>query len=216
MAIRAGDWKLVRYDVNADTRTGGGNQGVTAAKLYNLATDIGETNDLAAVMPDRVKKLQSRWNEWNKSNLEPLWGGGAAAFQPPKREIGKLGPVDSPAAAAWREMKAARAAGKLTPGLNTTCFSTPRMAYELYDLEAELAELNNLSGKLELANVEREQHVALAEKMILDFDYLPLPAIGDAGVASGGRGNAQIGRLESRPSAPFARHDTDGEGAAAF
>ena len=80
IAIRAGDWKLVRYDVNADTRTGGSNQGVTAAKLYNLATDIGETNDLAAAMPDQVKKLQSRWNDWNKSNVKPLWGGGAAAF----------------------------------------------------------------------------------------------------------------------------------------
>jgi arylsulfatase A-like enzyme len=76
MAIRAGDWKLVRYDLNADTRTGARNQAVTAARLYNLASDIGETNDLAAVMPDRVKELQSRWNEWNKANVKPLWGGG--------------------------------------------------------------------------------------------------------------------------------------------
>jgi arylsulfatase A-like enzyme len=76
MAIRAGDWKLVRYDLNADTRTGVRNQGVTAAKLYNLAADISETNDLAAAMPDRVKELQSRWNKWNESNLKPLWGRG--------------------------------------------------------------------------------------------------------------------------------------------
>jgi hypothetical protein len=62
------------YDINADTRTGKSNQGVTAAKLYNLATDIGETNDFAGVMPDRVKELQSRWNEWNQSNVKPLWG----------------------------------------------------------------------------------------------------------------------------------------------
>ena len=91
MAIRAGDWKLVRYDVNADTRTGGSNQGVTAAKLYNLATDIGETNDLAAVTPDRAKELQSRWDEWNKSNVKPLWGAGAAASEPPKGETRRLG-----------------------------------------------------------------------------------------------------------------------------
>ena len=70
----------MRYDLNADTRTSASNQGVTTAKLYNLATDIGETNDLAAVMPDREKELQSRWNEWDKSNVKPLWGGGAAAF----------------------------------------------------------------------------------------------------------------------------------------
>jgi arylsulfatase A-like enzyme len=75
MAIRAGDWKLVRYDVNADTRTGGRSQGVTAAKLYNLRSDIGETNDLAAAMPHEVKKLQARWDDWNKSNVQPLWSG---------------------------------------------------------------------------------------------------------------------------------------------
>jgi hypothetical protein len=42
---------------------------------------------------------------------------------------------------------------------------------------ADPGELNNLSGKTELAAVERELRLALTEKMILDFDYLPLPAI---------------------------------------
>jgi arylsulfatase A-like enzyme len=76
IAIRAGDWKLVRYDLNADTSTGVRNQGVTAAKLHNLAKDVGETNDLAAAMPDKVKELQAKWDDWNKSNIKPLWGGG--------------------------------------------------------------------------------------------------------------------------------------------
>ena len=76
MAIRAGDFKLVRYDVNADTRTGGRNQGVTAPRLYNLREDIGETKDLAAAMPEKVKELQSLWNAWNAGNVAPLWGGG--------------------------------------------------------------------------------------------------------------------------------------------
>jgi arylsulfatase A-like enzyme len=76
MAIRLGDYKLVRYDSNADTLTGARNQPVTAAKLYNLAADIGETKDLAAVMPDKVKELQSRWDAWNVANVKPLWGGG--------------------------------------------------------------------------------------------------------------------------------------------
>jgi arylsulfatase A-like enzyme len=78
MAIRCGDFKLVRYDTNADTRTGGRGQGVSAAKLYNLAADIGETKDLAAAQPDKVKELQSKWDEWNKSNVAPLWGGSNA------------------------------------------------------------------------------------------------------------------------------------------
>ena len=77
MAIRAGDFKLVRYDNNADTLTGGRNQGVTAAKLYNLRADIGETRDLAAAMPEKVQQLQAQWDAWNVGNHAPLWGTGA-------------------------------------------------------------------------------------------------------------------------------------------
>ena len=76
MAIRVGDYKLVRYDSNADTLTGRRNQPVTAARLYNLVADIGETKDLAAAMPDKVEELQSRWDAWNVANVKPLWGGG--------------------------------------------------------------------------------------------------------------------------------------------
>jgi len=78
MAIRVGDYKLVRYDSNADTLTGRGRQPVTAPKLYNLAADIGETKDLAAEQPDKLKKLQSKWDAWNATLVPPLWGGGKA------------------------------------------------------------------------------------------------------------------------------------------
>ena len=79
MAVRSGDFKLVRYDSNADTLTGKSNQPVTAAKLYNLAADIGETQDLAAAMPEKVQELQGLWDAWNKNNVAPLWGGGSNA-----------------------------------------------------------------------------------------------------------------------------------------
>ena len=75
MAIRAGDYKLVRYDNNADTLTGAA-QGVTAAKLYRLSDDIGESKDLAAAMPDKVHDLQTKWDTWNATLVKPLWGGG--------------------------------------------------------------------------------------------------------------------------------------------
>ena len=78
MAIRMGDYKLVRYDSNADTLTGAGGQPITSFKLYNLADDIGETKDLAASQPDKVKELQTKWEAWNQSNIAPLWGGGKA------------------------------------------------------------------------------------------------------------------------------------------
>ena len=76
MAIRHGDYKLVRYDMNAETLTGAGGQPVSAAKLYNLKDDIGETKDLAASMPDKLSELQAKWDAWNKDNKPPLWGGG--------------------------------------------------------------------------------------------------------------------------------------------
>lgn len=77
MAIRDGDYKLVRYDTNADTLTGANNQPVSSAQLYDLANDIGESKDLAATMPDKVKELQAKWDAWNNSNVPPLWGGGS-------------------------------------------------------------------------------------------------------------------------------------------
>ena len=89
-------------------------------------------------------------------------------------------PVDSAGGAAWTQMKAANSAGSLSAGLRSTYFNTPRPVYELYDLDDDPSELNNLSGKPELAAIERELRIALAEKMILDFDYLPLPAIAPA------------------------------------
>ena len=76
MAIRMGDYKLVRYDSNADTRAGGRRQPVTAAKLYNLTADIGESKDLAAEQPEKVKELQRAWDAWNATLVEPLWGDG--------------------------------------------------------------------------------------------------------------------------------------------
>jgi arylsulfatase A-like enzyme len=71
MAIRRGDWKLVKYDPHVE----GGKGPATASKLYNLAEDIGETTDLAGKQPERVKELQAAWDEWNKGNVAPRWGG---------------------------------------------------------------------------------------------------------------------------------------------
>lgn len=88
-------------------------------------------------------------------------------------------PVDSAGGAAWREMTAANAQGKLGPGLRTTYFTAPRPVYELYDLDADPSELKNLSGDPALRKVEVELRTALAEQMMLDFDYLPLPDLLD-------------------------------------
>ena len=73
MAIRQGDWKLVRHDLAAE-----GGKGVSKPRLYHLKDDIGETTDLSEKHPDKVRELQSAWDTWNKDNTPPLWGGGPA------------------------------------------------------------------------------------------------------------------------------------------
>jgi arylsulfatase A-like enzyme len=70
MAIRIGDYKLVRYDMNVETRTGG-KQAASDVKLYNLASDIGEKKNLFATMPDKAKELQSKWDAWNATLMKP-------------------------------------------------------------------------------------------------------------------------------------------------
>ncbi len=89
-------------------------------------------------------------------------------------------PVDSAGGAAWKQMQAAGVEGNLPEGVNATYFKTPRPVYEMYDLESDPSELNNISGLPEYTEVERELRAALAKKMVLDFDYLPLPNLMEA------------------------------------
>lgn len=76
MAIRMGDWKLVK------THDGplGGDPGVlsdlTGAELFNLAEDIGEARNVAARYPEKVRELAEAWQRWNRELARPLWRGG--------------------------------------------------------------------------------------------------------------------------------------------
>jgi arylsulfatase A-like enzyme len=82
MAIRKGDWKLVKTregalrDVDPAVLSN-----LSSAELYNLADDIGESKNLAATRPDKVRELSEAWQRWNKELVRPLWsprGGGRA------------------------------------------------------------------------------------------------------------------------------------------
>jgi arylsulfatase A-like enzyme len=61
-AVRAGDWKL--------HWTGDGER-----RLYNLAKDVGETDNVAAANPHVVEKLSAQWAAWSAGLAEPLWPG---------------------------------------------------------------------------------------------------------------------------------------------
>ena len=71
MAIRQGDWKLVRVRSYGRRHEG---KAATDAKLYNLADDIGESKDLIKSEPEKAKALQAAWDEWNESNVSTLRG----------------------------------------------------------------------------------------------------------------------------------------------
>jgi arylsulfatase A-like enzyme len=74
MAIRKGDWKLVKtregplVDVDPSTL-----RDLSDAGLYNLSEDIGETRNRAAERPDKVKELTELWQQWNRQLAKPSW-----------------------------------------------------------------------------------------------------------------------------------------------
>ena len=61
-AIREGKWKLVR-NTNA------------APELYDLGTDIGEKNNVAAATPKVVTRLDGVLHDWRKELVEPVFPG---------------------------------------------------------------------------------------------------------------------------------------------
>lgn len=105
-------------------------------------------------------------------------------------------PVDSAGDGYWKRMVALHQEGKLAPEFERAYFTSPRPVYELYDLEKDPGELHNLAGQPEYGKVERELKVALQEKMILDYDYLPLP-IADKGQAPGRKGRGKKAGADS-------------------
>ena len=60
-------------------------------------------------------------------------------------------PVDFAGDAFWKELQQMHKDGKLTPELDRLYFAPTRPMFELFDLEADPAELTNLAGRRESA-----------------------------------------------------------------
>jgi arylsulfatase A-like enzyme len=75
MAIRKGDWKLVKAR-QGFLRAAGPREfkDLDDAELYNLANDIGERENLARARPEKVTELSAAWQSWNKELAKPSWG----------------------------------------------------------------------------------------------------------------------------------------------
>ncbi len=76
MAIRRGDWKLVKTS-EGPVQPGPVPFDLTGAELYNLSNDISERRNLASSEPARVRELADAWQRWNSELAPPLWGPGA-------------------------------------------------------------------------------------------------------------------------------------------
>lgn len=74
MAIRQGDWKLVRMDEGPLREDSAALTDLSAAELYNLKDDIGETRNLAAANPEKVRELAAAWQRWKSELAKPHWG----------------------------------------------------------------------------------------------------------------------------------------------
>lgn len=84
-------------------------------------------------------------------------------------------PVDFKNQPFWLDLQQLHADGRLDKKWGELLFSSTRLLFELYDIEKDVEEFNNLSGKAEYAQIEAELKAKLQEWMIINKDYLPLP-----------------------------------------
>ena len=84
-------------------------------------------------------------------------------------------PVDFKTQPFWLELQQFHEDGRLEEKWDKLLFSKTRPLFELYDIENDPEEFNNLSGKTEHKAVEEELKMKLFEWMVLNKDYLPLP-----------------------------------------
>ncbi len=73
-ALRVGDWKLV-----SAAKQGG------QWELYDLSKDRGESHDLAAAMPDKVREMEQLWNQQAEQCRTLALADGQGAPKPPAK-----------------------------------------------------------------------------------------------------------------------------------
>ncbi len=76
---------------------------------------------------------------------------------------------------AWDAIKVARQDGSLSAIHEQIYFQNPRPIFELYDLEVDPFELNNLAGQESVHQIETELRAKLDRWMVREGDFLPLP-----------------------------------------
>jgi N-sulfoglucosamine sulfohydrolase len=149
-------------------------KGVTGRSFYPLLTG-GSYQPREYVFGARLHHGNSEFSEETKSSE---WDVGRSVRSKRYKLIYNLTPqmeyrpTDSSNDPGWQEMRAAHAAGKLKPEHDRAYFGR-RPPLELYDLEKDPAELNNVAGRPEYRDAQQTLAAALQEKQIIDHDYAP-------------------------------------------
>jgi arylsulfatase A-like enzyme len=73
LAIRMGDWKLVKGAGGNVPIEAHGPATLDGAELYNLKDDIGEKKNLAKERPEKVRELAAAWTKWNAELMDAKW-----------------------------------------------------------------------------------------------------------------------------------------------
>lgn len=125
----------------------------------------------------------------------------------------RYAPVDSGGDPGWQGMLKAYEQNQLATEFVKLYFTSPRPVVELYDLEQDPSELNNMAAQKDLTKVAEELKEALQRKMIIDFDYIPLP-IAPPPKGKGGKGAAKSGGKNSDAAREkqFVTKDKDKDG----
>jgi arylsulfatase B len=58
-SVRSGDWKLIRDGKDW--------------QLFDLGHDSSESNNVAAIHPERVQQMSKLWDQWDLEQIAPLW-----------------------------------------------------------------------------------------------------------------------------------------------
>src|SRR3546814_495476 len=84
-------------------------------------------------------------------------------------------PVDMSGNPFWKELAVLNNSGKLDSTFRRLFFARPRPMFELFDLERDPFELNNLYGDDQVAGPQQQLLEALNRWMIRYQDFVPLP-----------------------------------------
>ncbi|MEQ9286369.1 MAG: sulfatase [Cyclobacteriaceae bacterium] len=84
-------------------------------------------------------------------------------------------PVDFVNHPMWKKLKSMHESGGLDEKFSKVLFSHPRAMFELYDLEKDPDEMNNLMGNDGYESISTELKTRLHKWMIVNQDHMPLP-----------------------------------------